>query len=212
MSIPGNTLSTEPVIGDFLAPDDNVRQLLVDWELGGIALSDPSEGLQVQEWKLFLEGADIVVEAQTTLQKETVITAAGVPEEIALSFDQNMQPTVVWKIGDDIFHYWYDSSIADYTTTQYTGIVNPRLTHDDKRKIPLDVGVSDVLLVYFNGNDLCYRQQRDRYDTEYTLGTFENAGLGRVGFTNLSRVQFELRQYGEDSVWYDLNGNQIPIG
>ena len=52
MAMPANVLSTVPHPDDYLPPIDKDRGLLEDWEMGGIALNDPSQGLRVQEWHL----------------------------------------------------------------------------------------------------------------------------------------------------------------
>ena len=51
MSLPAGGLSSSVVAADLLEPDNWRRpSLLVDYELGGVALNDPSQGLQVQPW------------------------------------------------------------------------------------------------------------------------------------------------------------------
>ena len=46
----------------FLRPDERAREengLLVDYEYGGAAIQDPSQGLLVKVWKLWVEGEDV---------------------------------------------------------------------------------------------------------------------------------------------------------
>ncbi len=52
--IPGNKLSSQSIVTEFLHPDelfDYCRQV-VDYEIGGVALNDPSQGFFVRVWRL----------------------------------------------------------------------------------------------------------------------------------------------------------------
>ena len=48
MAHPGDVASTVEDVGNFLDPDSRTRGLLNDFELGGIGLSDASQGLSYQ--------------------------------------------------------------------------------------------------------------------------------------------------------------------
>ncbi len=201
--IPDESLSDNPVLGQWLSPDDKGYAPLEDWELGGVALFDVSQGLQYQAWKLVLEGNDLVVYPQVTGPRQVIYTVedGSRVDAIALSFDQNMNWTALVYTDDtkETFHYWYDSSTPGYRISVYTDMISARLTLDDKRPEQLRTGGTDVLLAYLkvnpetDGMALWYRQQRDRYGVEYLLGDFPTAtSLGRVGMNSVGRVQFEL--------------------
>src|SRR6056297_2820812 len=92
--IPDQRLSTTTLTAPFLHPDGLVTSPLKDYELGGRALNDPSEGLQVQVWTCYVDGDDIMIQAGDSAP-EVLFTAAGTTE-VALAFDQNMRPAVAF--------------------------------------------------------------------------------------------------------------------
>lgn len=194
--LPNHTLSTVPVIGYYLPPDDRDPSPILDYELGGVALFDASQGMMVRTWyaRLVVDGV-----------KETsnvYIGAEGVPEivffsggdftEVALAFDQNMNPFLAFIEGGQAKFYWFDAAIPGYTiTTLPVGSRSPKCCLDDKRST--QVGESDILLFYMRGTTLYYREQRDRYLVEYTLAT----GLGgqdvlMCGMSRVNRVQIAI--------------------
>ena len=192
--IPGAGLSSPAVVGGFRGADARLPLTLAmgyvptDWETGGVGLHDPSAGLEVQEWTFTLRGDTVVVRAADGSETE-LLTADGITE-LAGTFDANMAVAVAFVRAQQTTLYWYDTTIHDYTTTAVAG-TSPRLTLDDKR--PLHVADRDILLVYLRADKIYYRQQRDRYGTEYPLGDLP-AGterLGRVGMSTAGRVQVE---------------------
>jgi hypothetical protein len=202
MGLPQDTLSTFARPAE-LRPPRNVRKArLVDYELGGVALNDASEGLEVREWRVRVIDDDIVLDAPG-VDPETLFSMAEV-YEVSLAFDQNMSPYVAYRLFDGSCHFrWFDSLLPGFVTLDLDeGARSPRCTLDDHRAGPGTIsGLSDVILVYIRAdNVLCYRKQRDRFEDEYELtppvGTadlvdyeLEQIGLG-VG--PLPRVQFFL--------------------
>ena len=190
MALPDNVLSTTPVRGTFAAPDDVRATLLEDWEMGGIGISNPSMGLQVQTWRGYVEGNNIVLSAPS--EPPFVVTTDTGITEVSFTFDTNMRPTVVYVAAGVAKHYWYDAVPENYvTTTLAAGVTSPMMTHDDKRAGRTTI--SDALLFYFRAGNLCYRQQRDRYNTERVLAALAPGAsrIRRVGMTNRLRVQIE---------------------
>ena len=61
MALPDNVLSTTPVVGNYLSPDNRTRQLLVDYELGGADLNDTTQGSDYQTWTLTYDEPDVIV-------------------------------------------------------------------------------------------------------------------------------------------------------
>ena len=192
MAMPANTLSSLPAYSAFMAPDDRVlSSLLVDYERGGVALNDPSQGLNVQDYEARLDGNNIQVRtdgtgAWTTVTSDTSIT------ELALAFDQNMRPTVAYVAGGVAKMYWYDAVAAAYVTTSYPGATSPVVTMDDKRD--MQIGLNDVLLFYLQGGRVKHRRQRDRYTIEYDLADVPTGmtRIARWGFTEGKRIQLEF--------------------
>jgi len=192
--MPGNTLSTTPVPGEFLAPDGRGFTPLEDRELGGVAHQDPSQGLMFKEWRAWIDDLGAIrVQPLDLSQPALLITTGAVGSTyISLAFDRNMRVTVAWRKVNTVYLYWYDSLIEAYRTSEFSGIRTPRLTHDDKRQRA--GSSSDVLFFYLRDTHLCMRMQRDRYTIEYVLGTVElTHSLYRVGMTNKQRIQIEVR-------------------
>jgi hypothetical protein len=176
----------------FLPPDTLVSSLIVDYELGGVALNDPSLGLRVKDWKATFDKSDGWVylqggnDAPIQLLQDFNIT------EVSLAFDQNMNVALAYLTLGVVKLYWFDTTIPGYTTTTFADARSPRVALDDKR--PSLLGGSDVIFAYIRNGSLYYRQQRDRYTVEYFLRDsipntqrLRNIGMGR----NL-RFQFEI--------------------
>lgn len=190
--MPGNAPSSALIVGNFLPPDDAQRfDLLVDMERGGIGISDPSQGLLVQDWSIGYADPDVVITPQTTGSPFTVFSAADITE-LALSFDQNMRPAVAYVQAGTTKLYWFDTDLSDYTHTTFAGATSPRLTLDDKRRW-LE-GASDVLFWYLKDGNLCWRQQRDRYTIERVFAAVPPgfSAINRVGMSTVNRIQIEL--------------------
>lgn len=192
MAMPANTLSPLPAASAFLEPDDRVRaSLLVDYEMGGVDIGDPSQGLQVKAWEARVDGNNIQTRPESG-GSWTTITSDSSITEIALAFDQNMRPTVAYVASGVAKMYWYDAVSAAYVTTTYAGASSPVVTMDDKRD--MQVGLNDVLLFYLQGGRVKHRRQRDRYTIEYDLEDVPT-GMTRItrwGFTVGNRIQLEF--------------------
>jgi hypothetical protein len=153
-----------PIVSDLLAPDDVRRSDLTrDQELGGIALNDPSQGMQVKTWTGYYDAGQVFLEAEGVAPTAVLAVAAPV-DVLAISFDQLMRPLVAWQSGADSHLYFYDTSLGATTTLNVAGASSPFLTHDDKRVS--QTGLSDVLFFYIKAGNVYYRQQRDRFGVE----------------------------------------------
>lgn len=192
--LPQDTLSTIPHPSEFLAPRDRAREPLVDYELGGVALNNATQGLEVQVWRLRYTGGAFVLDAPS-VAPTTIIFVADV-KTCALAFDQNMQPVIAWETeaGECRFR-WFDPTIPAFTIEDLpAGSRSPRCTLDDKRPLATITGRSDVILAYMRNGSLYYRQQRDRFDTERELATdVEDYDLDQIGMNALLRLQFRLK-------------------
>lgn len=171
---PDNELSDVPNISGFsvpvktLSPGDKKQ----DWEMGGVNLSDPSQGLYVQLWTYSLEvdettgDSNVFVEAPS-VPKTLLFTGSNI-DEIAGAFDQNMKPVVAYQESGSPKLWWWDpTAVAQVHTALPSGCMDMRCTLDDKRWFSVDE--SDVVLSYVRGGSLYFRLQRDRYAVEYLL-------------------------------------------
>lgn len=209
MALPDNVLASTKIIGYYLSPDDLESSPFIDFELGGIGLSDPSAGLQVQVWTANLvrdgvkERGDIFISAPNT--PAVLFFSSSQLSHVALAFDHNMRPFVAYMEDGLAKHFWFDTNVAAYvTTTLPVGSTAPKCCMDDKRLS--QVGVSDIILTYTRAGTLYYRQQRDRYTIERPLvsGLDPAAQVLSVGMNDKNRLQWVvgLEEYPEGEVNY----------
>ncbi|WP_444903827.1 hypothetical protein ACJJIU_00270 [Microbulbifer sp. CnH-101-E] len=192
MALPDNALSAQPIFAPFLGGRALPVRAITDYETGGVAIQDTSRGLDYQHWRarVLEDGSEIVLDAEQ-VAPFTVITGANITE-VSLAFDQNMRPVIAYVEGGTAKLYWYDSSQGAQITTDWPGLITPRVTLDDKR--PTQLHISDVIFAYLKNGDLCYRQQRDRYQSEYVLQqNVPSPGLVKIGLHRQFRLQFLLK-------------------
>lgn len=192
MAMPENIFSDPPVPAAFLPPDDRFRSdPLIDYELGGIAIGDPSQGLQVQVWECRVAAGMIQVRVEGVGLWTDVISDVGITE-VSLAFDQNMRPTVSYMAGGACKLYWYDADIPGFTTSTFAGGSSPVVMMDDKRA--MEIGLNDILLFYVRGDRVIHRLQRDRFLIEYDLAPVPagSTRIQRAGMTVANRVQVEF--------------------
>lgn len=186
--IPQDRLSTVTIVAAFRneLPYGNPLQA---YEMGGVGLSDPSQGIELKPWLLrydvasgdFLVGADDV--------PETVLFNRPDVTQISLAFDRNMSPVVSFTQAGQAKFWFFEDLIPAFVfwETELGTAVDPHVCHDDKRFY--SDGISDVILSYVRDNNLYYRQQRDRYLVERQLYSGVS-GLGYVGMNKALRLQW----------------------
>ena len=198
MTIPEDRISSsvQPA-GTFLWGRGNPALTATsDFEYGGIALNDPSQGHEVQEWntRVSEDGAQIITGAPSAADV-TLYTGAEITE-VSCSFDQNMRPAFAFVEAGVAKFDWYDTQAAGRALTVLpAGSITPRVTLDDKRIS--QVAASDILLFYVNNSNLYMLKQRDRYEIEYLLGALPagHAYLAVVGMNTALRLVFEFWNY-----------------
>ena len=196
MAIPNDSLSSLLLTAHFLEPDDRENFLLMDLELGGVALNDSSKGLRFQTWTLryFPSTGNMVINAPNSLPT-TLFTRSNITE-ISLAFDQNMNAFVAFVESGDAKFWWFDTAIPGTTFTNLpAGSITPRCCLDDKRET--QTGSSDTILAYVLNAKLYFRQQRDRFTVQYLLqDPFVDPAFGlpavlkRVGMNKVNRLQW----------------------
>lgn len=202
MAIPGDTLSSAIVApANFIEGRATVGlSATLDYETGGVALNDPSEGHQVQVWKTKVsdDGTRVLISALN--HTESILYTGTDITEVSLSFDQNMRPQFAFVEDGQAKFEWYDSQIADRVLTILAAdVITPRVTLDDKRIHEL--AFNDVLLFYIRGTNLYMQRQRDRYTIEYLMGAtpIGHNYLAIVGMSDVNRLLFEFRAFIEDT-------------
>lgn len=199
--LPENSLIQPPIWSLYLSPDDLDVTFITDYSLGGIGLSDPSEGLEVQIWNMWVTDPGLTTSTvwvsspntpPTQLFSRTGITWAR------FTFDQNMHPTVCFIDNTGSWFYWWDPLIPGVAFTQQpVGVTRVSCSLDDKRSLETRLGTSDIIMAFILDDNLCYTQERDRYGTIYTLLTnisdlIVNPFVNKVGMNNSYRLQFQV--------------------
>lgn len=196
--LPDDVLSTQAVVYGSVDPVKRPGDFLVDYERGGRALNDPSDGLRTQVWTLEVERDKTDIDtwhvyARATLAGKHLLFSATHIEEASLAFDQNMRPFVAYVQQGVTKYWWYDSTVPGQVhTTLGAGYRSPRCTTDEKRDWHLEL--SDIMLFYIKGNTLYRRQQRDRFTNEKALKVVGNtAEIVSVTMSTGSRLQIRIR-------------------
>lgn len=194
MPLPENTKSTFAVGGLYLPPDDLLTSPILDYEIGGVAINDASQGMLLRTWRGIYNKQDGWLYLQADNETPVQWIQDFQISEFSFTFDQNMRPTVGYVSLDVMKLRWYDTTINNYRTDTFGAARNPRLALDDKRPLALALGNSDVIFAYIRGDSLYYRQQRDRYTVERLLrsGIESNIKLKNIGMARGLRMQFEL--------------------
>lgn len=196
MALPENRLSTLISTAPFEGPRNKTVTRTQDFEWGGVAIQDPSLGLQYQEWVATVTGNGTVITlAAENTPAHTYIIGAQITE-VSLAFDQNMNVVLVYVEGGQAKLWWYDPLEEEMTTTTLDPeMESPRVSLDDKR--PRYAAGSDVILAYIKNNNLYHLRQRDRYQVPYLL--FEDLPradgdtfIRKIGMNVENRFQFEL--------------------
>ena len=191
--IPGNTIDDRSVLSPVAYPDTQKEVGLMDMELGGVAIENASEGLKGYVWTA-TGNADT---GTVTLQRNGMpavdwFNIGSGATDLALAFNQNMQPVLAWNnsVGEMFLRY-FSGLLNAYTTVSFGIGSCPRLTLDDKRSNMSTT--SDVIFAYLVGTSLRYRQQRDSFLIERILVPDVSPAtvLRRIGMGGL-QLQFEL--------------------
>lgn len=194
-------LTNPPIIQAYLPPDQLPSTELEDWELGGVGLSDGSQGLQVQTWHMLVHGTgattSVWVDAPNT--PPTQLFALANITWARLAFDQNMHPVISYMAGTGPGFWWWDPTIPGVTFTNLPATVyRPTVCMDDKRATQTLVGNNDVVMAYINNNNLCFRLQRERYGTEHVWYTnitavLANPFVNKIGMDVGYRLLLDVR-------------------
>lgn len=194
--LPDNRLSATLVSGVMSAPKSfrGRRDALTDYSRGGLALRDASLGLNYQNWTASCDPVtgEVSVYSEVNVTPIVQFTAANV-KRIGLAFDQSMNPAMCYETTGESYLWWFNSLVNQQVFTEIQDAEYLCIVLDDVRQQTL--ATSDVILAYqkrSNGN-LCYRQQRDRYETERVLSTdVSDYYLTKIGLGTNMRLLFEF--------------------
>jgi hypothetical protein len=191
VSLPLNLITPAPVLTPFLEPLESwVYDPLRERVLGGTAIGNGSDGRMVKDWEISYAGGVITVNPVGG-PAELTLAIAGVTS-VSLGFDNNMAVAIAYMTAAGAHLYFYSTLTAGYDTYTVPGATSCRACVDDPRTF--DEGASDVLFGYVLGDNLYYRQQRDRYAVPYLVGAAAGGIASKMGATRGIRVKFELRR------------------
>jgi hypothetical protein len=148
-----------------MAPVDEPYTPLYQKVWGGTAIGNGVAGRQVQYWEVSYETGSIRVRPEGGAEAFS-LPVAGVTS-CSLAFDQNMGVVLAWQTATGSFIYFYSSTGA-YTTLEVTGTTSCRIVVDDLRIE--STASSDVIFAYTLDNTLYWRQQRENYTIQRTVG------------------------------------------
>jgi hypothetical protein len=178
--MPDNVFSTETYLADFLDPHArSLKDPLIDYAKGGIALNDPSEGLNYQVWRAYVTDEGVWVRRDGIDDSQLVIAGENI-DYVSLSFDQNMNPAISYRQADIVKLYWFDTVASAMVTTEYPMASVGCLVHDDVRDSRVQNGKSDILFFTVENDMIQHRRQRDRYSTLYPLANIPIELLGNL--------------------------------
>lgn len=190
--------SSVTILGNIQPPNNRAAKRFEDWEMGGVAIQDPSAGHRVQEWRAWWEEdtGDVKLHADNQPSPVSIYNMPDL-DWLTLAFDQNMRwlSAYVLKNGQGYLK-WYNSLIENYETLPLqSGIVTPFLTMDDNRGLQILGGGSDVILTYLRAGSLWVRVQRERFLVERLISADIQGStrIWRFGMNNKLRLQWELR-------------------
>jgi hypothetical protein len=195
MTIPDHRLSTEVLEAPYIPPEELDKfGFLEDYEAGPIAPEDTTAGMNYQTWKLTYNDPDFTLTPMTSGTPYVVLSDSGA-KQVSFCFDQNARATIVYIKGTSAFLYWYDTQAAQFVTTEFTSVKSAMLSLDDKRD--RQVGANDMILWYTSErtlgiNTLFTREQRDRFDTEYSMKEDVYPYLWKAGMHEELRGQITL--------------------
>ncbi|AMD43393.1 hypothetical protein ZC03_006 [Pseudomonas phage ZC03] len=206
--IPENRLSTEPVPGRLIHDLGVETSPVLDYKPGGIAIQDPTKGLDYQIWRgrVFSPNTDqsrIVIDGRFSPEYE--ILQYPYICEFNFSFDFNMRPLAVFLANEilevggkevpvqNCYMYWFDNTLGDFDLIFLGSVIRtPKLLIDDPRMEESNFySLSDVCLFYWNNGNLYVRYLRDRFTEEHLLKR-NVPYIQRVGMNEYYRLQFEF--------------------
>lgn len=190
--LPKHKLSSIPQPDNWLYPHPTDYSPLIDYEMGGVELNNPSQGLDSTLWKLELNKQTGELKLGKHGEDGEVLLTDKAIKKVSLAFDLNARPAYVLEYDNHVKFTYYDTVTSQNVTVNFDGVRSPYITLDDRR-VENSAG-SDILFCYIKGQQLCVRYQRDRYTVEHILHDLphDNYMLERVGMAVNLRVLFAL--------------------
>jgi len=186
--IPGGDFTPIPIVSGYNPPLNEPYVPLYQKVWGGVELNDGTQGRMVRYWEVSYDGTNININPESDPVVFSIVQADV--ETVSLGFDANMSPVIGWQSVGTSNIYFYDGATFTFQTITISGTTSCRVFLDDPRDF--NSSESDVMIAYTKNNTLYYRQQRDNYTIEYTIGPTVKL-LTKAGLNTVNRLQFELR-------------------
>ena len=120
-----------------------------------------------------------------------------------VAYDQLNRLNVAYINVDQLYLYWFDSTIASFTTSYFGVVIQAFFFMDDVRR--LQQGNSTLMLVYTRGTNIYYRTQYDRFTIEHVAGTIaEDTFIKHVGMNDHNRVQITIGPVDAEEMFQEL--------
>ena len=201
MTLPDDgLLSGTFIVGPYAeAADARKWTPLVDHEMGGRYLNDPTQGLRVQEWRVEYYNQTVYLSNAMDPGRVALFAMSGI-REVSLAFDSSMSPFVAYmkEVGGALkyesWFWWFDATIPGFTHVKLPDYsYYPKCCLDDKRPLADAVGIRSIVLGYMRNNNLYTRQQNDRFNAEVLQAVNLPMRLNKVGMNIHNRLQFQLQ-------------------
>lgn len=194
--IPHNTLVLTDRYTRLVEPESFKKTGLVDYEKGGVALGDSSEGLNKYDWTFKVVNKTQGVLSREGFPETIVYEFSTKPIDVAFCFDQSMNLVLAWQTSDfEIMLRTYNFNNGSYFNRSFGNGKCPRLTLDEKRKEL--ISNSDIIFAYITDNALQYRVQREGYNVAHIVeeNMLPSQRLARIGVQSF-RLQMVLTPKG----------------
>jgi len=197
MPLPTDALSILNVGKQLRYPNNLATDLLLkDYSFGPIAIGDGVAGVDVKVWEFSYIGNDVVCKPiDESLPSTVLFTKPGITE-LSGTFSQGGRAAVAYMAGGSAWIWWYHSTFSAYDHYELIGCSSPKLRLDEPHLIATSIDKNDMILVYIKSNNLYYRQQRSKFETEILL-TDAVVGVGyrisAMGMDNSNRLHIEIQ-------------------
>lgn len=198
-------------------PDTISLDYLTAYTFGPNDVGDSTLGPYVRSWKVRATDSGVYLSRENNTNdgweaEQLLVSYSGDPiVEVDIAFEQAARPVIVAERAGEIWIYRFNPLTSMFVFENFGEGRNPRAVLDS----PLDVTISDVLIFYIQDTAgfLCYRQQRDRYATEYNtiLPTNADYYLEEIGFSRDNRVKIYYTQRDETEGQYVLKELQSTL-
>ena len=132
---------------------------------GGSIINDSTDMFN-NTWLYTYEANNIQIRNLTTMEPTIILDTIENIYQVSVTFNQIMQVQYCYIIEDQLYLYWFDSLINNYTATLLTDEVTSCYIVLDETRDNL-IRTSNNLLYYIKNNNLYLRKQNERFTIEH---------------------------------------------